>query len=478
MTTTQLSFPPYSLRETRTGNGTPVVLLHGLSGSSRWWSRNIDALAAEHLVVAVDLPRFVPSFGETTALLARWLETFGEPVHLIGHSMGGQLAIALTAERPDLVRSLILVNAAGMPFKLDPRPHVRAVPHPPYGGASIARVLLPDFFRTGPASVAVSGARVVRADMRAWMHAIRVPTLLVWGENDPLVPLVYGEAMQQEIAGSRLIAIPGAAHVTMWDTPSDFNSIALSFLREASSLPLTPTAPVFSWGLSGFTNGIAHRQSGRGRDIVLVHGLGMSSAYFIHLARELFARGFHPIAPDLPGFGESNDAPAVAPDVHARWLASWADAVGIRNAIWLGHSTGCNAVAHVASLRPDLVSRAVYVGPIWTSRSWLRIFAMLTLDAFREPLSLYRHVIRAYWRAGIARWWRTWRAFIPDLPTRPAEGTFLAGTRDPLPDRTFVPVREVEGAHACVFSGAGEVAEGVRSEDAIRASRATTPESR
>ncbi|HUR82088.1 MAG TPA: alpha/beta fold hydrolase, partial [Thermoanaerobaculia bacterium] len=254
------------------------------------------------------------------------------------------------------------------------------------------------------------------------------------------------------------VSIPGAAHVAMWDTPSEFNSLALSFLSEAESLPLPALAPVFSWGLSGFTNGIAHRQCGTRRDIVLVHGLGMSSAYFVHLARELYARGFHPIAPDLPGFGESNNAPAAAPLVHAQWLASWADAAGIRNATWLGHSTGCNAVAHVASLRPDLVSRAVYVGPIWTRRSSLRIFAMLALDAFREPLSLYRYVLRAYWRAGLARWALTWLRHVADLRTRPHSGTFLAGTRDPLPDRTFVPVREVEGAHACVFSRAGAVA--------------------
>jgi pimeloyl-ACP methyl ester carboxylesterase len=43
------------------------------------------------------------------------------------------------------------------------------------------------------------------------MHAIRVPTLLVWGENDPLVPLQYGQAMQHEIEGSRLVVIPRAA---------------------------------------------------------------------------------------------------------------------------------------------------------------------------------------------------------------------------------------------------------------------------
>jgi pimeloyl-ACP methyl ester carboxylesterase len=465
-----LRFPPYSLWESRTGAGTPVVLLHGLSGSSRWWSRNIDALAEQHLVAAVDLvgfghnrrffglPLFLPSFGETTALLARWLETFDQPVHLIGHSMGGEIAIALTAERPDLVRSLILVNAAGMPFRFDPRPHVQAVRKPPYGGPSIARVLVPDFFRAGPASVAVASARVVRGDMRERMHAIRVPTLLVWGENDPLVPLLYGEAMQREIAGSRLVVIPGAAHVAMWDAPAEFNRVALSFLSEVEALPFVPAAPVFSWGISGWTSGIAHRQAGRGRDVVLVHGLGMSSAYFVHLARALFERGWNPIAPDIPGFGESDNAHASGPAGHAAILASWADALGIRDAVWLGHSIGCNAVAHLARLRPDLVRRAVYVGPLWTRQHWLRVLFMLVLDAFREPPALYRYIVPAYWRTGIARWWQTWRRFIPDLASPPPEGLFLAGARDPLPDRTFVPVVEVPGAHACVFSEGEEVA--------------------
>ena len=241
----RLEFPPYSLWETRAGSGTPVVLLHGLSGSSRWWSRNIDALAAKYLVAAVDLvgfgknrrffglPTLLPPFEEVASLLARWIETFGEPVHVIGHSMGGQIAIRLAAERPDLVRSLVLVNAAGMPFRFDPRPHLRAGTKPPYGGPGIARVLAPDFLRAGPTSVAVAGARVVREDLREMMHAIRVPTLLVWGENDPLVPLLYGEAMQQEIAGSRLVVIPRAAHVAMWDAPAEFNRIVLEFLDSA-----------------------------------------------------------------------------------------------------------------------------------------------------------------------------------------------------------------------------------------------------
>jgi pimeloyl-ACP methyl ester carboxylesterase len=471
----RLEFPPHVLWETRAGSGTPVALVHGLSGSSRWWSKNIDALAEKHLVAAVDLtgfgrnrrytllPEMVPSFRELAALLERWLETFGEPVHLIGHSMGGQLSIRVAAERPDLVRSLILVNSAGMPFRVDPRPHVRTLPRPPYGGPGIARVLLPDFLRAGPASVAMAGTRVVLGDMRPMMQAIRAPALLVWGEGDPLVPVHYGEAMQREIAGSRLVVIPGAAHVAMWDAPEEFNRLAASFLDEVEEREPRPSEPAFNWGIAGWTAGIAHRQAGRRRDIVLVHGLGMSSAYLQRLARALFARGWNPIAPDMPGFGESVNARAGDPAEHARLLASWADQLAIRGAVWLGHSIGCNSVAHLAASRPDLVRASVMVGPLWTQSRFaqLRTFAMLALDALREPFALYRYVLPAYFRTGVARWWMTWRRFAPDLPAPPPPALYLAGKRDPIPDRRRTPLLEVPGAHACLFSHPEEVADAI-----------------
>jgi pimeloyl-ACP methyl ester carboxylesterase len=483
----RLPFPPYALFETRAGAGTPVVLVHGLSASSRWWSRNVDALAERHLVAAVDLtgfgqnrrfyvlPETVPVFGELTALLARWLETFDQPVHLVGHSMGGLIAIRLAAERADLIRSLVLVDAAGMPFHLDPRPHMRALPKPPFGGARILRVLLPDFLRAGPASVAVAGTRVVLGDVRAMMHKIRVPTLLVWGENDPLVPLPYGEAMHREIPDSKLVVIPRAAHVVMWDAPEEFNRTVLEFFEEVERAPARcEVGGVFAWGIAGWTlvegagvegagvegAGMAHRQAGRKRDLVLVHGLGMSSAYFEPLAQALFDDGWSPVAPDLPGFGESDNAAAGSPADHARILATWADALGIRDAVWVGHSIGCNAVAHLAELRPDLVRRAVHSGPLWTAARFpqARTFRNLALDAFREPFALYRHVVRAYWRTGLARWWKTWRRFLPDLTTPPPDTLMIAGSRDPIPDRRHVHVVEVPGAHACTFSHPREVA--------------------
>ncbi|MBV8515951.1 MAG: alpha/beta fold hydrolase [Acidobacteria bacterium] len=456
------------------GAGTPVVLLHGLSGSTRWWSRNIEALAARHLVAAVDLvgfgrnrrflgtPAVLPPLEETTALLARWLETFGEPVHLVGHSMGGQLAIALAAARPELVRSLLLVSATGLPFHLDPRPHVRMLPRS-LRLARIARVLVPDFLRAGPASIAVAGTRVLLGDLREDLHALRVPALLVWGEDDPLVPLVYGEAMQRAIEGSRLVVLPRAAHVPMWDAPEAFNDAALAFFDEVESrLMHAPAPPRFTWGIAGFVDGIAHREAGHRRDIVLLHGLGMSSAYLGRLARELFARGWNPIAPDLPGFGESANARAMPPDEHARVLAAWSDALGIRDAVWVGHSIGCNAVARLARLRPDVVREAVCIGALWTHRPFpnARLFGLLALDALREPFALFRYVVAAYWRTGVARWLLTWLRYAPDIAAAPPrDARFLAGVRDPIPDRDAAPTTEVPGAHACVFSHADAVAD-------------------
>lgn len=450
-----VDLPPYSLTETVTGTGPPVVLLHGLSGSSRWWSRNVDALAEQHLVATVDLGRFgrLP-FEEVIALVARWIERFGEPVHLFGHSMGGLIAIGVAAERPDLVRSLVLISAVGMPFRLNPLPHVKPLPKPPYGGPGIARVLVPDFFRTPPISLTFAGTRVLLADIRERMRSIRVPTLLVWGAGDPLVPLRYGEAMQQEIPNARLEVIPRAAHVPMWDAPEEFNAIALSFIE---SVEPHEAAASFGWGLSGWTNGIAHRQAGRRRDVVLIHGLGMSSTYFVRFARALFARGWNPIAPDMPGFGESDDAPASGPAAHAAALAEWADALSIRNAVWVGHSIGCNTVAHLAALRPDLVRAPVYLGPLWTSarNPQVRFFPRLALDAVREPVSLYRFVIPAYFRAGVWRWWTTWRRFLPDMCEPAPAGFRVAGERDPLPD---TDATRVPGAHACHFSHPEETA--------------------
>jgi pimeloyl-ACP methyl ester carboxylesterase len=463
-TTRRVELPPFTFWETRAGSGTPVVLLHGLGGSSDWWRHNIDVLAERYLVSAIDLVGFGRNrfflrrsklplrFDDIAALLARWIESsFDGPVHLAGNSLGGQIAIHVAASRPDLVRSLTLVDSTGIPFEIAPGAHIErlALPH---GWRTFFLILARDLFRAGPTALAVAFARLLRDDARPLMQRLTMPVLLLWGDNDPLVPLTYARQMLDEMPHARLRVIPRAGHVPMWENPRAFNEELLSFLGEIDAVK-DPAEPAFSWGVSGWTNGVAHRAAGRGHDVVLIHGLGMSSAYFGRFARALYDRGANPIAPDLPGFGESISGPAAGPAEHARILAEWADALPIRNAMWIGHSVGCNAVMHLAQLRPDIVQRAICIGPLWSPRNPARLLIALLRDAVREPLALYAHIFRAYLRCGLRRWFATYRHYARELREPAPSATMLAGERDPLVDReSIADLVLLPGAHACHFS--------------------------
>ncbi len=477
-----IDLPPYRLWESRSGKGSPVALIHGLSGSGKWWSRNIERLAGQHLVAAIDLvgfgrtqrfsilPKVIPRFTEATALVARWLESFGEPVHVIGHSMGGLLAIRVAAERPDLVRSLVLVGAAGMPFAARPVPHIRPLSHTPISFASLAAlVIVPDVIRAGPTSIAVATGRIIRNDAREWMRRISAPTQLIWGAQDAFIPLAYGRAMLKEIPGASLHVIERGAHVPMWEAADEFNEVVERFIDGVERVTRSGSdAAMFTWGVSGSSDGVAWRQAGRRRDVVLVHGLGMSSVYFERFARALFARGWNPVAPDLPGFGVSGESPGSGPGAHAHALAAWADRLGLRDVHWIGHSTGCHAAALLAAQRPDLVRSVVSIGPLWTSRRAFRIrlVLMFILDAFREPWSLIPVVMFAYWRAGFRRWLSTYRRHFADIAAGPASLPVhhtIVGARDPIPDRdclrdSSLAPTVVPGAHACHFSDPEAVA--------------------
>ena len=472
----QVDIPPYSFWAARQGTGPPVVLIHGLGGSSDWWQRNVDVLGAHYSVYAVELigfgrnqrflrPNKLPlRFDEIASVLARWIESsIGQSVHLVGHSMGGHIAVHLAALRPDLVRSLVLVSSTGVPFRLDPAEHLRNL-FMPRGLIGFLRVLVRDAFRAGPTAITLAFGRLLRADARPLLRALAMPVLLVWGEHDPLVPLPYAKAMLREIRNARLEIVPHASHIAMWENPEVFNRALLTFFANVSEEERGAAVSVFSWPVSGWNGGIAHRQAGRRPDVVLVHGLGMSSAYFVHFAQALFLRGRSPIAPDLPGFGESIDGPSLGPVEHAALLAEWADGIGIHNATWVGHSIGSNVVAHLAEMRPDLVRGAVCLGPLWSNRSMIRLMLDLIIDAFREPARLFPFVLHAYWRAGLARWFLTLRHYPSDLRSKPAgDLLMIAGHHDPIPDRNAIPnLIEVPGAHACHFSYPREVCDVMR----------------
>jgi 2-hydroxy-6-oxonona-2,4-dienedioate hydrolase len=184
----------------------------------------------------------------------------------------------------------------------------------------------------------------------------------------------------------------------------------------------------------------APRPHGTGpRQIVLVHGLGVSSRY-MRPAAERLARSVGVSAPDLPGFGRSAK-PGHALDVHelADALARWMDANRVERPTLVGHSFGCHVVVDLAARRPERVARVVLAAPMADprSRTATRQVIRLLADAAREPVSLVPLAAADYLRAGLVRAARTLRFALryeleDVLPRVRAPARVVRGERDPL----------------------------------------------
>lgn len=228
-----------TVRHAVAGHGEPVILIHGLSGSALWWSRNIPALARRFRVHVVELPGFGAMSGHGRFVLndaATWLREWMRAAHLdrahiVGHSMGGYIGIQLAASFPDVVDRLVLVAPAGVPTG-------RSVAGQLIPMALAVRQARPTFFpilaydvwRAGPFTLARAGLDLIAQDVRHAVARIAAPTLLIWGRQDPLVPPIHGATLRLRIPNSRLLFVDHAGHIPMFDRPRPFNAALLSFL--------------------------------------------------------------------------------------------------------------------------------------------------------------------------------------------------------------------------------------------------------
>ena len=197
--------------------------------------------------------------------------------------------------------------------------------------------------------------------------------------------------------------------------------------------------------------------------VVLVHGLGVSSRYMIPTAEQL-APHYRVYAPDLPGFGRSDRPPHLL-DIRglANALAAWLRQAGPGRAALLGNSLGCQVIVDLAVRRPELVERAVLVGPTLDpeARSLWRQIARGVLDVFREPLSLWPIVAYDYLTAGPVYILRTLQRAVEDpvadkLPCVRVPALVIRGSRDPI-----VPQRWAEAMIRRLPAGRLVVLEGV-----------------
>ena len=240
-----VSLRGYRLHYSVVGAGSPLVLVHGFGVSGHVWQRVLPYLAQQHQVFIVDLPGYGRStyngtrapwrLREMAPLLAAWLQHMHlSSVHLMGHSMGGAIAIHLAARNPELVKSLTLVDAAGMPFR-STFPILAARSAHSFvqlrnGGYPLA--LVRDVLRPRIRLFWQSATQIAEADFRAEIATLTMPTLILWGEHDVLVPISLGYELRDALPHAIFISILESGHRPMLAQPALMSGVVLQFLSE------------------------------------------------------------------------------------------------------------------------------------------------------------------------------------------------------------------------------------------------------
>jgi len=237
------------------GTGPPLLLLHAFPLGLVMWDAQASALADSHQVIRFDCRGFggsPPGDGLLTMEriaddAAGILDRLGLPSAAVaGVSMGGYAALAMVRRHPDRIRALVLADtragADSPEAKANRAAQAEKVRRD--GAAAIADAVLPKLLgdtshRERPELVArvrriieanprrgitdALAGLAARADSTPILREIRVPTLVVVGEEDAITPLADAEALQRGIAGSRLAVIPRAGHLSSLENPDEFN---------------------------------------------------------------------------------------------------------------------------------------------------------------------------------------------------------------------------------------------------------------
>jgi len=236
------------------GRGQPMILLHGLGMTKETWLPSFGALAGKHRVYAIDqigLGRSdKPDVDYTIATFVDFLHGFlvaqklGQAT-LVGSSLGGWIALEFAVRHPDMVDRLVLVGSAGLPW-LHPAPvdfnptslaatraRMEALVHDKKRVTEpIVRQVFADHLRNNDGSTiqrtfaGLASSRFV--DGR--LASIRVPTLVVWGREDEMIPLAAGEMLRDGIAGARLVVFDHCGHLPHVEMPAEFTRAVLEFL--------------------------------------------------------------------------------------------------------------------------------------------------------------------------------------------------------------------------------------------------------
>lgn len=264
------------------GRGPVVLLIHGMAGSSRTWAPVVHRLAGRHTVIAPDLlghggsakPSADYSLGNHASHLRDLLATLGvESATVVGQSLGGGIAMQLAYQHPEIAERLVLVGSGGLGREVSwllralalpgselameflfPRfvvdwgdrlslflkdRGIRA-PHAVEIWRAYRSLVAPEsrraFLRTLRA-VVDPGGQAVSATDRLYLAA-SIPTLIVWGDRDDIIPVEHAYQTHDSIPESRLEIFEGAGHFLHAEEPERFAALLEDFIRTTEPGPV------------------------------------------------------------------------------------------------------------------------------------------------------------------------------------------------------------------------------------------------
>jgi pimeloyl-ACP methyl ester carboxylesterase len=236
----------------RAGTGAPVLFLHG-AGGLPGWQPFLARLAERYDVIAPDHPGYgqsdSPPWLDEVADLAQFylefLKTFDlSGVQVIGHSLGGWIALEMATRSTARMKSVTLLSSAGIRvkgmgppdlFAMDPDELVRTLFHD--------QVLIEQALSTPPTPEQIAtitrnrvtsarlgwNPRLFNPKLRKWLRRIDVPTHIIWGDQDKIFAAAYATELQNEIAGARVTIIPDTGHMLQVERPDAVADAVLAF---------------------------------------------------------------------------------------------------------------------------------------------------------------------------------------------------------------------------------------------------------
>ena len=266
------------------GEGPAILLVHGIAGRAENWDPIIPALARNHTVIAPDLPGHGLSgkppgdysIGALASAMRDLLVYLGhDRATVMGHSLGGGVAMQYAYMFPERCERLVLISSGGLGPDVSLILRAAALPGADLFlsltagaackvGAPIGRMLgavglrpnadvaevargfasLADaetrmaFLSTLRSVIGTNGQRV-DASNRLYLAA-EMPTLIVWGADDPIIPASHGERAHEAMPGSRLMIFAGAGHMPHFDDPVGIAGALLEFMETTEPADVTP----------------------------------------------------------------------------------------------------------------------------------------------------------------------------------------------------------------------------------------------